>query len=408
MRSLPSTQEVADYFPTQNVSVYYLVRYALSRIESHQSPTDKETETKRSAAAAVLRRLDRAPPSDDDLSPSDPQRPRKEDLVLNEYESAVAMDVVAPEDIPVTFDDIGGLTSIISELKESVIYPLTMPHLYSHTSSLLSAPSGVLLYGPPGCGKTMLAKALAHESGATFINLHISTLTEKWYGDSNKIVNAVFSLAGKLQPSIVFIDEIDAVLGTRRSGEHEASAMVKAEFMTLWDGLTSASSQGQSQRICVLGATNRIQDIDEAILRRMPKKFAVSLPSAQQRLRIMGLIIKDTRIDKEQFDLEYLVRVTAGMSGSDIKEACRDAAMVPVREFIRKKQAAGARMDAVDASEVRGLRTGDFFGSAGGMKVLGEMTGQMKLEGEKEKDSEGFVTEEDTDEEMSDAEERLD
>lgn len=125
--------------------------------------------------------------------------------------------------------DIGGLDSIIEELKESVIYPLTMPHLYSHSSSLLSAPSGVLLYGPPGCGKTMLAKALAHESGACFINLHISTLTEKWYGDSNKLVNAVFSLARKLQPSIVFIDEIDAVLGQRRSGEHEASGMVKAE-----------------------------------------------------------------------------------------------------------------------------------------------------------------------------------
>ena len=215
----------------------------------------------------------------------------------------------------------------------------------------------------------MLAKALAHESGATFINLHISTLTEKWYGDSNKLVNAVFSLARKLEPSIVFIDEIDAVLGTRRSGEHEASGMVKAEFMTHWDGLTSSNSAGESQRIMILGATNRIQDIDEAILRRMPKKFSVSLPSAPQRLRILGLILKDTRIDKNKFDLEYLVRVTAGMSGSDIKEACRDAAMVPVREYIRQKKAAGSQMDAVNSSEIRGLRTTDFFGSAGGIQV---------------------------------------
>jgi ATP-dependent 26S proteasome regulatory subunit len=125
--------------------------------------------------------------------------------------------------------DIGGLDDIIEEVKESIIYPLTMPHLYSQGGSLLAAPSGVLLYGPPGCGKTMLAKAVAHESGASFINLHISTLTEKWYGDSNKLVRAVFSLARKLQPAIIFIDEIDAVLGTRRSGEHEASGMVKAE-----------------------------------------------------------------------------------------------------------------------------------------------------------------------------------
>ena len=218
----------------------------------------------------------------------------------------------------------------------------------------------------------MLAKALAHESSATFINLHISTLTEKWYGDSNKIVNAVFSLARKLQPSIVFIDEIDAVLGTRRSGEHEASGMVKAEFMTHWDGLTSSNTTGESQRILILGATNRIQDIDEAILRRMPKKFPVSLPAASQRLRILGLILKDTRVDKDHFDLEYLVRVMAGMSGSDIKEACRDAAMVPVREFIREKKASGVRMDTVNPSEVRGLRTTDFFASAGGSRILGK------------------------------------
>ncbi len=259
--------------------------------------------------------------------------------------------------------DIGGLGDIIEELRESVIYPLTMPEFYSSSSSLLSAPTGVLLYGPPGCGKTMLAKALAHESGATFINLRISTVTEKWYGDSNKLVNAVFSLARKLQPSIIFIDEIDAVLGTRRSGEHEASGMVKAEFMTALDGLTSGKG------IMILGATNRIQDIDEAILRRMPKKFSIPLPSAPQRLRILGLVLKDTKVDKDGFDLEYLVRVSAGMSGSDIKEACRDAVMVPVREYIRQKKASGAQMDAVDPSEVRGLRITDFFGSAGGTKV---------------------------------------
>lgn len=216
----------------------------------------------------------------------------------------------------------------------------------------------------------MLAKALAHESGATFINLHISTLTEKWYGDSNKLVKAVFSLAAKLEPSIVFIDEIDALLGTRRSGEHEASGTVKAEFMTLWDGLISASPSGRPQRIVVLGATNRIQDIDVAILRRMPKKFAVSLPTAPQRLRILGLILKDTRLDKPHFDLEYLVRVTAGMSGSDLKAACRDAAMVPVRELIRESQASGAHMSLVDPKDVRGLRTSDFFGSRGGQSDL--------------------------------------
>jgi len=213
---------------------------------------------------------------------------------------------------------------------------------------------------------------LAHESGACFINLHISTLTEKWYGDSNKLVNAVFSLARKLQPSIVFIDEIDAVLGTRRSNEHEASGMVKAEFMTLWDGLTSSNTEGLPARILILGATNRMQDIDEAILRRMPKKFAVSLPSTAQRRRILSLILKDTKTDPDHFDIDYLTRVMAGMSGSDIKEACRDAAMVPVREFIREQRASGASMAGVNHEQIRGLRTEDFFGRKGGGQILAE------------------------------------
>ncbi|KFY49700.1 hypothetical protein V495_00493 [Pseudogymnoascus sp. VKM F-4514 (FW-929)] len=358
-----------------NVSVYYLARHVLSSLPTQTDPEKEQHEQARLRAAANLRRLDRA---DDESGESEgeadgrrgPPPPRKEDLVLNQYESQIAMEVVAPEDIPVGFDDIGGLDDIIEELKESVIYPLTMPHLYSRTSSLLSAPSGVLLYGPPGCGKTMLAKALAHESGACFINLHISTLTEKWYGDSNKLVSAVFSLARKLQPSIVFIDEIDAVLGQRRSGEHEASGMVKAEFMTLWDGLTSSNTEGIPARIMVLGATNRMQDIDEAILRRMPKKFAVSLPNSSQRRRILNLILKDTKIDTANFNVDYLARVMAGLSGSDIKEACRDAAMAPVREYIREQRAKGVAMEGVTHEGVRGVRTEDFFGRKGGGQIL--------------------------------------
>ncbi len=127
--------------------------------------------------------------------------------------------------------DIGGLDPIINSLRESVIYPLLYPHLFS-SSALLGAPKGVLLFGPPGCGKTMLAKALAKESGATFINIAASVLTNKWYGESNKLVAGLFSLARKTQPSIVFIDEIDSFLRERTKGDHEVTGMMKAEFMT--------------------------------------------------------------------------------------------------------------------------------------------------------------------------------
>ncbi|KAJ2987391.1 hypothetical protein NUW58_g3135 [Xylaria curta] len=362
-------------------AAWFLTKSALSSLQGTLADPDKEKhEQARIKAKANLSRLRRSQENDgadgadggDDGESGNGGRkgPRIEDLALNEYENVVALEVVAPEDISVGFDDIGGLEDIIEEVKESVIYPLTMPHLYSHATSLLSAPSGVLLYGPPGCGKTMLAKAVAHESGATFINLHISTLTEKWYGDSNKLVRAVFSLARKLQPTIIFIDEIDAVLGTRTSGEHEASGMVKAEFMTLWDGLTSANTRGIPARIVVLGATNRIHDIDEAILRRMPKKFPVSLPGKTQRLRILQLLLKGTKTEPNNFNMDYIARVTAGMSGSDIKEACRDAAMAPVREHIREHRASGGAMSSIDPTRLRGIRTEDFFGRKGGGQIL--------------------------------------
>ncbi len=150
-----------------------------------------------------------------------------------------------------SFDDIGGLDSIIHSLQETIIYPLMYPDIYSGISGILGPPKGVLLYGPPGCGKTMLAKALAKEAGAVFINLRVSTLGDKWFGESQKLVNAVFTLAEKVQPCIIFIDEIDSFLRTRMSNDHEATSQMKAEFMTLWDGLVSANSS----RIIILGFT---------------------------------------------------------------------------------------------------------------------------------------------------------
>ncbi|KAH8172662.1 ATPase family associated with various cellular activities (AAA) domain-containing protein [Sarocladium implicatum] len=363
--------EAVIYAGVLSAGYYLLQNLARPMIQSLQDPDKEKHDLARQRAEAHLEKLSRrrgntADDSDDDDTDGSRHRRRIQEMKLNEYENLIALEMVAPESIPVGFNDIGGLDEIIEELKESVIYPLTMPHLYSHSAPLLSAPSGVLLFGPPGCGKTMLAKAVAKESGASFINLHISTMTEKWYGDSNKIVRAVFSLARKMQPSIIFIDEIDAVLGTRRSGEHEASGMVKAEFMTLWDGLTSANASGMPDQIVVLGATNRINDIDEAILRRMPKKFPVPLPSRAQRRRILQLILEGCKKDPEEFDIDYVANLTAGMSGSDIKEACRDAAMAPVREYMREHRSQDARaMARVDPGQFRGVRSSDFLARRG-------------------------------------------
>ena len=139
--------------------------------------------------------------------------------------------------------------------------------------------------------------------------------------------------------------------------------------MTLWDGLTSTNAAGVPSRIVVLGATNRINDIDEAILRRMPKKFAVPLPGTEQRRRILELVLGNTKRDPDNFNLDYVAKVTAGMSGSDLKELCRDAAMAPVREYIRDRRASPASMARVNPDHLRGVRTDDFFGRRGGAQM---------------------------------------
>lgn len=141
--------------------------------------------------------------------------------------------------------------------------------------------------------------------------------------------------------------------------------------MTLWDGLTSSNSSGMPAQIVVLGATNRIHDIDEAILRRMPKKFPVPLPGQQQRRKILELVLQDTKTDGDNFDIDYIAKLTAGMSGSDIKETCRDAAMAPVREFMKEHRGSGRSMNKVDPSQFRGVRTDDFFGNHGGQLPKG-------------------------------------
>lgn len=169
--------------------------------------------------------------------------------------------------------------------------------------------------------------------------------------------------------------------------------------MTLWDGLTSANSSGAPAQIVVLGATNRVNDIDEAILRRMPKKFPVPLPREAERRKILQLVLKDTKTDPEHFSLDYVSKVTAGMSGSDIKEACRDAAMAPVREFMREYRESGRPMAPVDPSQFRGVRTEDFFGKEGGGRIMMDTNRQRQArQASRKQSSDGY---EDTDEPLS-------
>ncbi|CAN1300463.1 Outer mitochondrial transmembrane helix translocase [Linum perenne] len=256
----------------------------------------------------------------------------QEVLPDNEFEKRIRPEVIPADEINVTFADIGSLEEIKESLQELVMLPLRRPDLFK--GGLLKPCRGILLFGPPGTGKTMLAKAIAREAGASFINVSMSTITSKWFGEDEKNVRALFSLAAKVSPTIIFVDEVDSMLGQRtRVGEHEAMRKIKNEFMTHWDGL--ATKQGE--RILVLAATNRPFDLDEAIIRRFERRIMVGLPSVENREMILKTLLSKEKVD-EQLDFKELATLTEGFSGSDLKNLCTTAAYRPVRELIQQER----------------------------------------------------------------------
>ncbi|XP_015079930.1 ATPase family AAA domain-containing protein 1 isoform X1 [Solanum pennellii] len=253
-------------------------------------------------------------------------------IQTNPYEDVIACDVVNPDHIDVEFNSIGGLESIKQALCELVILPMRRPELFSH-GKLLGPQKGVLLYGPPGTGKTMLAKAIAKESGAVFINVRISNLMSKWFGDAQKLVAAVFSLAHKLQPAIIFIDEVDSFLGQRKATDHEALTNMKTEFMALWDGFTT----DQNARVMVLAATNRPSELDEAILRRLPQAFEIGFPDRKERAEILKVILRGERVE-DTIDYDRIASLCDGYTGSDLFELCKKAAYFPIRDLLNDEK----------------------------------------------------------------------
>lgn len=227
-----------------------------------------------------------------------------------------------------TFESIGGLEDVKSNLFETLILPNLRPDFFK---GLRKPARGVLMYGPPGNGKTMIAKAAANESSGTFFSVSASTLVSKYVGESEKYMRSLFHLAYLMQPSIVFFDEVDSILTTRSGNENEASRRLKTEFLVQFDGMAS----WKNERVFLLAATNRPFDIDSAVLRRFDRRIHVPLPDVKTREIIIKNLLATVSHNLTEEQIEEVARITERYSGSDLHTVLRDASMEPLRSIRR-------------------------------------------------------------------------
>ncbi|KAJ8605311.1 hypothetical protein CTAYLR_002339 [Chrysophaeum taylorii] len=226
----------------------------------------------------------------------------------------------------VTFDDVAGLEGAKGAIREMVIWPMRRPELFT---GLRAVPKGMLLFGPPGTGKTLIGRAIASSCEATFFSISASSLVSKWIGESEKLVRALFAVAGYREPSVVFVDEVDSLLSQRSSDENEASRRLKTEFLVQLEGVDSSKAK---ERVLVVGATNRPQELDEAARRRFVKRFHVPLPDATARYVLFSRLLSKNNNTLSDPELRHLVDRTHGFSGADVRNLCQEAAMGPMRD----------------------------------------------------------------------------
>lgn len=225
----------------------------------------------------------------------------------------------------IKWEDVAGLEGAKEALKEAVILPIKFPHLFTGKRQPWK---GILLYGPPGTGKSYLAKAVATEANSTFFSVSSSDLVSKWMGESERLVNQLFAMARENKPSIIFIDEVDALCGPRGEGESEASRRIKTEMLVQMDGVGR-----DSRGVLVLGATNIPWQLDNAIRRRFQRRIHISLPDLPARTKMFEMSVGSTPCELKAADFRKLGAMSEGYSGSDITIAVQDALMQPVRKI---------------------------------------------------------------------------
>jgi SpoVK/Ycf46/Vps4 family AAA+-type ATPase len=242
-------------------------------------------------------------------------------------------ELILAEKPDVKWDEVVGLDSAKKAVKEAIVYPVQRPDLFP-----LGWPRGILLFGPPGCGKTLLAAAVATEIDATFVSIDAASIMSKWLGEAEQNVAKLFGSARKSatdgRPSIVFIDELDSLMG-RHSNEVGGEVRVRNQYLKEMDGIID---KGKKLHVYVIGATNKPWDLDWAFIRRFQKRILVPLPDHHTRL-MMFKLYTSTLLLNSNVDLHELARLSEGFSGSDIRDVCQSAQLKLIGEFFETGQA---------------------------------------------------------------------
>ncbi len=266
---------------------------------------------------------------------------------------SILSETVVDKKIRVTYEEVGGLRTEIKAMREIVELPLRHPELFSRLG--VEAHSGILLYGPPGCGKTLIAKVLASESEANMYSINGPEIMNKYYGETEARLRDIFKEAKDNSPSIIFIDEIDAIAPKREEAYGDVEKRVVAQLLALMDGLTERGN------VIVLGATNRPESVDPALRRpgRFDREVEISVPNEDGRLEVLQIHTRGMPID-EEIDLRELASELHGYTGADIKSLCREAAIKAIRRYLPEIDLESEKISS-EVLQTMGIKLIDFY-----------------------------------------------